>query len=200
MVSEPPQDPGWGRPRDIALALVAPQIALRRSRPAALAALRGVFLAFSMGLALISFVVVPFLSTDTESDAGVDPIVAGGAMVGIGAVLHITSRRLARRARYRSCRSPAEVAGLFRSQFFLQLAIAEATAMLGFIAFLLANSVIPYAVGAAWAAIGFLRIAPTRRRLERLQEEITLEGCPHQLLDALQSSSTDEPSTQHPQR
>ena len=199
MVSELPQDPGWGRPLDIALALVAPPIAFRRSQPAALAALRGLFLAFSMGLALISFVVVPFLSTGTDTDDALDPTVAAGAIAGIGAALHIASRLFASPTRYQSCRSSTELAGLFRSQVFLRLALAETSAMLGFIAFFLTDSVIPYAVGAAWAAIGFLHLAPTRRRLEHLQAEITLQGCPHQLLNALQNTSTHQTPPPHPQ-
>ena len=197
---EPSQDAGWGRPRDIALALVAPQIAVRRSRPTMLSGLRVVFLAFSMGLALISFVVVPVLNGRAEREGALDPAVAAGALFAIGLALHVASRLYSRRARFRSCRSSAELAGLFHSLFFVQVALAEASALLGFVAFFLAASVIPYAVGVAWTVVGFIRIAPTRRHLERLQDEINLQGCPHQLLVALQSphptdrgQSTDPP-------
>ena len=157
------------------------------------------FLAFSMALALISFVVVPFLNTGAEPENALDPTVAAAALFAIGLALHVASRLFSRRARFHSCRSSAELAGLFRSLFFVQVAFAEASGLLGFVAFFLTGSVIPYVVGIAWTAFGFLRIAPTRRRLERLQDELTLQGCPHQLLIALQSPPpTDERQSSDP--
>ena len=199
MSPEPSQDPGWGRPRDIALALVAPQIAVRRGQLTQLSGLRVLFLAFSMALALISFVVVPFLNTGAEPENALDPTVAAATLFAIGLALHVASQLFSRRARFHSCRSSAELAGLFRSLFFVQVAFAEASGLLGFVAFFLTGSVIPYVVGIAWTAFGFLRIAPTRRRLERLQDELTLQGCPHQLLIALQSPPpTDERQSSDP--
>jgi len=196
VTSEPLQDPGWGWARDIALALVAPGIAMRRRQTTTLAGLRVVFVAFSLALALISFVVVPFLNTGAEPEEGLDTTVTAAAVFLIGLALHVASRLFSRRARFSSCRSPAEVAGLFRSHFMLQVAFAEVPALLGFVAFFLSESVVPYVVGVAWTAFGFVRIAPTRRYIERLQDEIALQGCPHQLLDALQSTlPADEPDS-----
>lgn len=201
MISEPSQDPGWGRPRDIALALVAPQIAARRRHPTTLAGLRVLFLAFSLTLVLISFVVMPFLNNGAEPEDGLDTTVVAAAVFVIGLVVHVASLLFSRRAKFSSCRSPAELADLFRSLFMLRIAFAEVPALLGFVAFFLSGSVIPYAVGVAWTAVGFVRIAPTRRHFERLQDEIALQGCPHQLLLALQSPvPTGEPESPLPRQ
>ena len=194
VISEPSEDPGWGRPRDIALALVAPRIAVRRGQSTTLAGLRVLFLAFSLALVLTSFVVVPVLDAGAESEDGLDPTVAAAAVIVIGLALQVMSQLFSRRARFGSCGSPAQLAGLFRSLFMLRIAFAEMSALLGFVAFFLSGSVIPYAVGVAWTAVGFVRIAPTRRHLERLQDEIALQGCPHQLLVALQSPAGEPES------
>lgn len=156
-------------------------------QPTPLSGLRILFFAFSMAIALISVVVVPVLAAGMDSDDGLDPLVPTAGVGAIGFVLFAVGRAFSRAEGFRECRSPGELVGAFRTKFILQLALAETSALLGFVAFFLTSSVTPYAVGVAWTALGFLLIAPTRRRLERLQDEIALQGCPYPLLDALQN-------------
>jgi hypothetical protein len=148
------------------------------------------FLAFSLGIAMISFVVVPVLAAGTDSDDKVDPAVPAAVVFVIGLALHLVGQQFTRPERFSACGSPAELVGMFRTQFMLRIAFAETSALCGFVGFIVTGSVIPYAVGAAWTLVGFLRIAPTRRRLERLQDELALQGCPYQLLDALDNPAS----------
>lgn len=76
---------------------------------------------------------------------------------------------------------------MFRRQFSLRLGFAQGSALAGFVAVFLADSVLPYVVGAPWAVVGFVRAAPTRRHLERLQDDLARQGCRHPLLAALQA-------------
>jgi O-antigen/teichoic acid export membrane protein len=147
-----------------------------RSTP--LSALRILFFAFSMAIALISVVVIPFLAAGMETEDALDPVVPSVAVGVLGFVLFAVSRAFSRAERFVS---------VYRSQFMLRIALAEMSTLVGFVVFFPTASVIPYAVGVAWTALGFFLLAPTRRRLERLQDEIALQGCPHQLLDALQN-------------
>jgi hypothetical protein len=62
-----PPDPGWGRPRDIALALVCPPMGLRRRPANLLVMLRMLFVAYS--LALVGIGVVTLILTTTPPPA-----------------------------------------------------------------------------------------------------------------------------------
>jgi hypothetical protein len=166
-----------------------PPIDGRRAQPTPIAGLRMLFFAFSLAVVLISFVVVPVLAAGMDSDPedGLDPTVLAAGVFVLGVVMYVVARLVSRPDRFRACRSSTEVLGMFRVQFILQLALAETSMLVGLVAFFLTGSVVPYVVGAAWTALGFLRIAPTQRRLQHLQDEIALQGCQYQLLDVLQS-------------
>ncbi|MGE3621335.1 MAG: hypothetical protein AB7L84_12820 [Acidimicrobiia bacterium] len=60
----------------------------------------------------------------------------------------------------------------------------------GFAMALISGSALPYFVGFAWAAVGFVLLGPTRSHLARDQEALDLRGCPHRLVPALRSSSS----------
>jgi hypothetical protein len=145
------------------------------------------FFAFSLAIAMISFVVVPILAVGTDSEDRPDPAVPTVAVFVIGLLLFLAGRMVSRPDRFRTCSSPAQLVAMFRTQFILRITLAEASTLLGFVAFIVTGSVIPYAVGAAWTVIGFLRLAPTRPHLLRLQDDLALQGCRHQLLAALET-------------
>ncbi len=50
-----------------------------------------------------------------------------------------------------------------------------------------------YPLGLALAAVGFVRLAPTRRNLQRDQDELSTRGCPIPLVHALRQAAWDEP-------
>ena len=155
--------------------------------PTPLSTLRMLFFAFSLGIALISFVAVPILAAGSDSADKIDPAVPTAVVFVIGLALHLVGQGFSRPDRFSACGSRAQLVAMFRTQFMLRIALAEASALCGFVAFIVTANVIPYAVGVAWTILGFIRIAPTRRHLERLQDDLALQGCPYQLLDTLEN-------------
>jgi hypothetical protein len=75
------------------------------------------------------------------------------------------------------CSDEAALLVGYRTRFFLRVAVAEAPALVGFVGSFLSGEAWMYPLGALFAAVGFVRLAPTRRNLERDQEELNQRGC-----------------------
>lgn len=63
--------------------------------------------------------------------------------------------------------------------------MAEAAALVGFVAAVVLGPVWVYLVGLAFALVGFARLAPTRRHIELDQQRLAGGGCHRSLLGAL---------------
>ena len=187
VIPHPSPDPGWGRARDIVLMLVAAPFpfATRRREQNPLLGLRMLFIAFSVSLVGVGLVVL-FLTAGPDPDRSPDPVATTLGVAVLGAILVTFSWRAGPKL---ACGSAAEaLAASYRNRLFLRLALANASALIGFVGVSLTGSAMPYAAGLAWAVAGFVRVAPTAGNLERCQTELGLRGCPHRLVDVLQGS------------
>jgi hypothetical protein len=71
------------------------------------------------------------------------------------------------------CTDPGALLATYWTRFFLRIAFADAAALVGFV---LADSWWLYPLGAAFAFVGFVRLAPTERNLQRDQEALTSQA------------------------
>lgn len=178
----PPTDPGWGGVKGLLLALV-PMVAQRQSRGDPLVVLRRVFLSFCTALVLILVVVVVVVETGEQRTAGLSVAAAAGitAVAGIAALM---ARRFFA-DRPLECSDAPALANSYRTRFFLRMAFAETTALLGFVLSFVAQSPWPYVVALPFTAVGFWWAAPTARNLARDQAQLTASECACNLLAAL---------------
>lgn len=176
----PPQDPGWswairaGIPGSLFL---FPSRRIRRLGDlGALNAIRAVFVSFLVALALLSLVVL-ILRLDTEDGLSPGPVAAG--VIGFGVTMQLFGRLVERPL---DGSSPGALIGSYRTRFFLRVAFAEASALAGFVGFILTGHEWVYAAGLVVALVGFARLAPTRRHLERDQVDLNRRGWSRDLI------------------
>lgn len=167
--------PGWG-----------PIYRKKHSQPDGLVALRGLYLTFVFAIAMIG-VVVAMLDATGDPTGLFDPVPAAVVVVVVG-VVTVVVRRVARRAL--PCASPSAMAAAYRTRFFLEIAFAEAAALIGFAAFMVTGAGWLYALGAVFSAAGFARLAPTTAHLRRDEEELRRRGCALGLVAALREPPT----------
>jgi F0F1-type ATP synthase membrane subunit c/vacuolar-type H+-ATPase subunit K len=175
----PEDDPGW--PRGLsALAYLIPGVLQRRARKPgtdALFALRQVMESFSAALVLFG-VVLPF----TNPQAG-SPL-PWFAVLAVMAVMSIVAARAVEKPL--DCSSPTNLAGSYRTRFFLRLAFADTVALFGFTFAFLGGSIWIYYAGAVFTLIRFWTgIAPTEAALENDQRLLNERGCTLSLMAAL---------------
>lgn len=178
-------DPGWGRKRDMPLALLAPFLVARRSRSNSLVVLRTVFVAFATALPLIGIVTIVLTTGSDPIEKDFNPLIVLPVVGAIGALLVLLSPRFERDL---PCETAAGLAEGYRVRFFQRIAFSEASALIGFVAFILSGRSLAYFVGAAWTALGFARLAPTVANLKKDQQDLDARGCELQLSDCLQST------------
>ncbi|MBV8985357.1 MAG: hypothetical protein JO248_13050, partial [Acidimicrobiia bacterium] len=71
------------------------------------------------------------------------------------------------------------------TRFFLRIAFSEVAALFSFEAFFVTYYWWAYPIGAAVAALGFRRAAPTAANLRHDQEILSRSGCARSLVSAL---------------
>lgn len=183
-------DPGWPRLRSMAATFIPGMLIRREGRPGddgggGLVSLRLVFIAFGNALVLIGAVVLILHVSGGLS--GVPGRTATAALavgaVGVGALVAL---RLFVPAL--DCSSDPALASSYRTRFFLRIAFSEAAALVGFAAFVVAGSPWLYLLGAAFAAVGYTVAAPSRRNLERDEEQLRAAGCGRSLTRVLNAS------------
>lgn len=183
--SERSDDPGWFSPRGVLWALL-PMLAIRRAQQAgdtnALQLLRHVFTSFVMALVLFGFVVTSVASDVADGRSSPSSSVVAAGLVAYGVVSLIAPRLLERPL---DCSSDSTLVSGYRTRFFVRVAFAEAAALVGFVGVFLSGSAWMYALGASFAAVGFIRLAPSRRNLERDQDALNLQGCGRSLTGLL---------------
>ena len=166
------------------LALV-PIVGRRQVRVDPLVVMRRLFLSFCGAFALI-FVVLVFLF---DSRGHQEPNLGVGAAVAITAAAGIVGL-VARRVfadQPLDCTDARSLASSYRSRFFVRMAIAETTALLGFVLCFVAQSLWPYVAALPFTAVGFWLAAPTRRHLAHDQARLSASGCEVNLLAALRA-------------
>jgi hypothetical protein len=197
-MGNPADDPGW-RPalRGIWWAMLIPgQLASQQRRASqagvnGLTILRRVFVSFAFALALIGVVVV-VLSSTTKLNS--HPMSADAVLVAIaiiGAAALILPRNIERQL---DCSDDGHLAGSYRTRFFLRVAFSQAVSLVGFAGFILTNAGWLYAVGAAFTAFGYCRLAPTAANLARDQVTLVETGCGRSLIRALAALPPSDPT------
>jgi hypothetical protein len=84
-----------------------------------------------------------------------------------------------------NCGDDHQLAGSYRTRFFLRMAFANVPAFFGFVGFFLTYAWWPFPLGAGITAIGFVRAAPTANHLARDQEALSAASCYRSLIAAL---------------
>jgi len=185
-LNDPTADPGWGKAARESLWGLIPVVSLpRRQRRIAkavgndgLVVTRAIFLSFVLALALIG-VVVAILTNFSKLGRGPNSLHTpaavgfgvGVAVVGLGGQL--LSARIGGRLPVESTMTPSQIAGAYRVRFFLRVAFSEAAALVGFVGFIVTGRWWQYLIGAAFAGIGFVRLAPTAGNLRR--DQLTID-------------------------
>jgi peptidoglycan/LPS O-acetylase OafA/YrhL len=181
---DPGADPGWRSSLRYALFTLVPGWGLwlrrRSGNPDGLVLLRGIFLSFTTALLLIGAVVVVLETTD-----GLDGAVSDTLASLVVALVGGASLAGSRLERPLHCEDDARLAGSYTQRFFLRVALAEAAALAGFVAFVVSGSGWMYPMGALFSAVGFVQLAPTTRHLQEDQERMSGSGCARSLVVAL---------------
>jgi len=188
IVSGAEQDPGWRRALGgLWWILVPGQIIRQQKRDTAdgvhgLTTLRRLFSSFAALLIIVGAVVV-YLSATTTLDrhplAGIDVAIC----VIVYGVFSLVAPRLAEKPL--DCSEDRRLAASYRTRFFLRIAFADSAALLAFVGFMVSDNGWLYALGAAFAAVGFYRVAPTAANLAVDQQALTDASCPRSLIAAL---------------
>lgn len=123
--------------------------------------------AFLGAVVAIGYAVV-ILETEAELPSvgvAVEPVAAGLLAIGVTtAAVNLLSL-----PRLRLNGTVAQGVGLYRARFFMRVALAEAPALAGFVAVLVAGRTWLYAIGLAASVVGFAALLPTPRRVRRDQ-------------------------------
>jgi hypothetical protein len=144
--------------------------------------LRLLLVSFSTALALIGVAAAFFASGGDADDPVVEPSAAVAGIVALG-VVSLLGVRLVEPAL--DCTTDDSLTASYRTRFFLRIASAEAVALVGFVAVVVTGAAWLYLVGIAFTALGFLRLAPSPRNLERDQDTLNERGCGRSLAAVL---------------
>lgn len=147
-----------------------------------LVALRVIFVRFLFAMLVIGVVATLVVTGEPASNGAAISAAAGLVVAGLASTA--TAEWISRR-RPLDCSDDEHLAASYRTLLFLRLAFAQAITLLGFVLVMTMGVWWLYWVGATLAAIGFARLAPTARNLERLQWRLTNAGCARSILGAL---------------
>lgn len=169
--------------------MFVPWVGLQRAQKEginALEMLRQLFTAFASALLLIG-VVALFLASGSTNESTMSPGVVAVGVAGYGVVSLFIPGLFERPL---DCTDPASLVGSYRTRFFLRIAFADAAALVGFVGSFLADAWWLYPLGAGFALVGFIRLAPTQANLQRDQEALNLSGCGQSLSEVLTSTNS----------
>jgi hypothetical protein len=113
-------------------------------------------------------------------------LVAIGIIV-IGLACLLVARRLERPL---DGNSDSSLVASYRTRFFIWVGLGEASFFVGLAAAAVTDWFWPCLVGAAFAVIGYLRIAPTAGALARDQQRLNSTGSSRSIVDALATMPT----------
>lgn len=181
-------DPGW-RPALRGGAWIPvpfPLVGARRVIYSAdgLTAIRQLWLKF-LGVLVMIWIPVLVFSVTSGSETSIDARpVAVGILIG-GAVLQLVVPTLFGRMQGET---EDEVRGRAQRLLFLRILVAEVPALAGFLGFMATANPAVYLAGWLVAMAGMIGAAPTRRKLERLQLQLSESGSSVDLVTALVNS------------
>lgn len=184
---DPDADPGWGSALSAAFLGLLPGLGIHHFKKQwaaghGLIALRRMYVSFVVAIGLVGVVVAILETTaDDIGSTGVLPV-AVLVVAAVGLATLAAPRLLARPLR---CENESALADGYRQRFFLQIAFAEAAALVAFIGFIVSGAGWLYPVGALFSAIGFAKLAPTSGHLRQDQEDLRRRGCNVSLMSAL---------------
>jgi hypothetical protein len=195
-------DPGWSDAVRSAAWILIPGVSMlryqTRMRPVhtdGLVNIRTLFVSFTLALATIGGVVAVLTNfSKSNFSRGLHkpgaPVVPGfaAALVVISVAALIVSARIGGRLRVTATTTTAELAGYYRTRFFLRVAFSEACALVGFSGFVATGRWWLYLIGAAFAGVGFAMLAPTAGHLRRDQDTIDETWSGLNLIAALRST------------
>jgi hypothetical protein len=186
----PDDDPGWGASWSMLLMLVpgGARYYLRSRKGAAgdgLRSLRAIFLGFAGSLVIYGVVLVIIGGGQAAGNAGPWAVALGAYGIVSLALTRAFERPL-------DCASEAALAQTYRTRFFMRVAFAQSAALFGFVAVFVVGPVWLYLLGAAFTAVGYARVAPTRANLAADQQRLAEQGCAGSLVAALR---TQRPGT-----
>jgi len=153
---------------------------LQKRTPDGLVALRRVFTTFCVAIVGYGIVLEFLYPSYGHTQRGPFGLAAG--LLIAGAVAGLAGPRIERPL---DCTDDRRLAGSYRTRFFLRIAFSEVAALFGFVAFFLTFYWWAYPIGAAIAAFGFRRAAPTAANLRHDQEILSYSGCGRSLVSAL---------------
>ena len=106
--------------------------------------------------------------------------------IGAGALVYVQAIR----ARRPNAESLERLAASYRALTFIGIGVAESAALIGFVGTFVMSNYWIYLVGMTFALGGLLLVGPTRREIARRQEQITAQGSPLSLVQALMETPT----------
>ena len=184
----PSDDPGWRPAMQGIWWLLIPGQLIRQQRRGAQAGVNGltmfrrVFLSFVVALVLIGVVVVVLSSTRALDRPALPIAVVAGAIIALGAA-GLAAPGVVQRPL--DCSDDARLAASYRTRFFVRVASSEVASLAGFAGFVLTNAWWLYALGAAFTATGYYRLAPTAANLAKDQRLLGDASCSRSLISAL---------------
>lgn len=180
MSVDPHQDPGW-------------LPAFKRALPGAasggpegvggLLLIRALFITLTLAAFMILFVLT-FIIEDIGSP---DPLLAG---VVVAVSLAGVAGGLWTRGRPLEGSDASEVAGAYRTLFFVGFAVNEVALVCGFVLSFLQEELWPYLTALSLFTVGMLLIAPGRRNLDKRDEQLRARGSAISLRAALNEPVT----------
>jgi hypothetical protein len=138
------------------------------------------FIQYCVMLVVIGAALVALDTTSTRPTTDVAPWAAVVVVVGI---VSLVSPRLIRRPL--ECSSDANLASTYRTRFFLRIAFGNVPALVAFVASVATGEYLIYLLGCAFAVVGFMYNAPTKKHLAADQRALGSAGCDRSLLAAL---------------
>jgi hypothetical protein len=188
-VDDPARDPGWPSVGPVSRTLwtvVMPgaRVRLYHQQLArghnGLTLLRIVYvqcIVMTAAIGAVLLLVDPHQDTSSTTKA-----IWAGVVVVVGVAAVVLPRRFDPRL---PCTSDAALATGYSNRFFIRVSVAQAPTLAGFVAALVAGSVLVGFVGIGFSLAAYLLAAPTRRQLAADQHELDTQGCHRSLVAAI---------------
>jgi hypothetical protein len=190
------EDPGWGpvlsRLKWLAIPFVGPLL-MRRARTAAAMDPVTSFRLIYAGLvfSLLTFAWVLLLIVERDRWFVNDQSNWYIWVVLVACLADLLFLRLVR-SRPLKLDSPGLLAGSYRGLTFIGIGIAESGALIAFVGVFVMGTYWIYLVGLAFALFGLSEIGPTRREIQRRQQQIEEQGSSLSLITALMSPGSGQ--------
>jgi len=188
-VNRVPHDPGWpnfGTSIRSLWTVLAPGLRIRQfqqhSGPGAdsLTFVRVMYIQYCVMLVVIGLALVVLGATSVH--AAKDVAAWAAAVVAVGIVGLVTPRLVQRPL---DGTSDANLAGTYRTRFFLRIAFGNVAALVAFVASFAAGEYLLYLLGCAFSVVAFVDAAPSKKNIAADQRDLVRGGCNRSLLGAL---------------